>query len=57
MKPNPLNEIQQAIAAQTGASSEMVTRRRLFIRATGTISPNSKVHADVIEIKRRAARI
>jgi hypothetical protein len=57
MKPNPLDEIQRAIEALSGNSSEMVTIRRLFIRATGTISPNSKVHADVVEFQRRAALI
>ena len=57
MKPDPLDDIRKAIAALTGASSEMVTIRRLFIRATGTISPNSKVHADVVEFQRRAAMI
>jgi hypothetical protein len=57
MKPNPLDEIQKAIAALTGSSSEMVTIRRFFVRATGTISPNSKVHADVVEFQRRAAMI
>jgi hypothetical protein len=57
MKPNPLDEIQKAIAALTSSSSEMVMIRRLFIRATGTISPNSKVHADVVEFQRRAAMI
>jgi hypothetical protein len=57
MKPNPLDEIQKAIAALSGNSSEMVTIRRLFIRATGTINPNSKVHADVVEFQRRAAMI
>jgi hypothetical protein len=35
----------------------MVARRRLFIRATGTINPNSKVHADVVEFRRRAVMI
>ena len=55
MKPDPLDDIRKAIAALTGASSEMVTIRRLFIRATVTISPNSKVHADVVEFQRRAA--
>jgi hypothetical protein len=33
----------------------VVIIRRLFIRAMGTISPNSKVHADVVEFQRRAA--
>ena len=33
----------------------MVIIRRLFIRAMGTIGPNSKVHADVVEFQRRAA--
>ncbi len=57
MKPDPLDEIRKAIAALTGASSEMVKIRRLFIRATGTFSPNSKIHADVVEFQRRAAMI
>lgn len=57
MKPDPLDDIRKAIAALTGASSEMVTIRRLFIRATVTISPNSKVHANVVEFQRRAAMI
>ena len=57
MKPNPLDEIQKAIEALSGNSQEMVTIRRLFIRATGTISPNSKVHADVVEFQQRAAMI
>jgi hypothetical protein len=57
MKRTPLDEIQKAIAALSGDSSEMVTIRRLFIRATGTINPNSKVHADVVEFQRRAAMI
>ena len=57
MRPNPLDEIQKAIAALSGDSSEMVTTRRLFIRVTGTISPNGKVHSDVAEFQRRAAMI
>jgi hypothetical protein len=57
MKPNPLDEIKKAIATLTGSSSEMVMIRRLFIRATGTINPNSKVHADVVEFQRRVALI
>jgi hypothetical protein len=36
-------------------SPHVVIMRRLFIRAMGTISPNSKVHADVVEFQRRAA--
>lgn len=57
MKLNPLDEIQKAIEALSGISSEMVTIRRFFIRATWTIDPNSKVHADVVEFQRRAAMI
>jgi hypothetical protein len=57
MKLNPLGEIQNVIEALSGNSSEIVTIRRLFIGATGTISPNSKVHADVVEFQRRAAMI
>ena len=57
MKRTPLDEIHKAIEALSGDSSEMVSIRRLFIRATGTISPNSKIHADVVEFQRRAAMI
>lgn len=57
MKPNPLDEIQNVIEALSGDSSEMVAIRRLFIRATGTMRPNSKVHVDVVEFQRRAAMI
>jgi hypothetical protein len=38
-------------------SPDVVIIRRLFIRATGTLRPNSEVHADVVEIQRRAAMI
>jgi hypothetical protein len=57
MKRTPLDEIHKAIEALSGDSSEMVSIRRLFIRATGTIRPNSKVHAEVVEFQRRAAMI
>jgi hypothetical protein len=57
MKPNLLDDIQNVIEALSGNSSEMVTIRRLFIRATGTLRPNSKVHADVVEFQRRVALI
>ena len=36
-------------------SPHVVIIRRLFIRAMGTISPNSKVHSDVVEFQRRTA--
>lgn len=57
MKRTPLDEIRQVIESLSGNSSEMVTIRRLFIRATGTIRPNSRVHAEVVEFQRRAAMI
>jgi hypothetical protein len=36
-------------------SPHVVINWCLVIRATGTISPNSKVHAEVVEFQRRAA--
>ena len=38
-------------------SPHVVIVRRLFIRAMGAKSPNSKAHADVVEFQRRAAMI